>query len=154
MGPVTIMTRLFPTDPSRYTGHPLARWALLALTVVTIARSLVHILARDGGAQSIATIPLDTYTTTGAAAVVTLFALWGISQLLLGLTYVVVLWRYPGLIPLMYLLMILEYAARLSLGAFKPLEVTGTAPGDVGNYVLVPLALVLLWFSLREWQAG
>jgi hypothetical protein len=148
------MNRLFPTDPGRYTGHPLARWALLALTVVTIARSLVHILAPDGGAQSIATIPLDSYTAPGAAAVVTLFALWGISQLLLGLVNVVVLRRYPGLIPLMYLLTALEYGLRLSLGVFKPLEVTGTAPGAVGNYVLVPLALVMLWLSLGKAEAG
>jgi hypothetical protein len=26
-----------------------------------------------------------------------------------------------------------------------------TAPGDIGNYIFIPLALIMLYLSLREW---
>ena len=104
----------------------------------------------DGGAQSIATIPLDTFTVNGAAALIHLFGLWGLSQLLFGLLYAIVLWRYQSLIPLMYLFILMEYTGRLLLTFAKPFETNGTAPGAIGNYVLIPLALVMLILSLQE----
>lgn len=148
-----MLDRLFPRQASNnYQGSSIALWVFVLLTIVTIVRSLVHMFAPDGGAQSIATIPLDSYTAPASATVVLIFALWGLSQLLLGLLYVVALWRYRALIPLMYLLMALEYTMRIVLGALKPIETTGTAPGAVGDYILVPLALAMLVLSL--WQRG
>jgi len=46
----------------------------MLLTVITIGRSLAHIFLPDGGAQSIATIPLDSFTTNGEATVIHIFA--------------------------------------------------------------------------------
>jgi hypothetical protein len=84
--------RLFPQPvTNRYSGAPLARWVFISLTVITIGRSLAHIFLPDGGAHSIATIPLDSFTTNGEATVVQVFALWGLSQLLFGSLYIVVL---------------------------------------------------------------
>lgn len=145
------LTRLFPEQvTNHYQGHPIAKWVFLVLTFITIARSLVHMFAPDGGAQSIATIPLDTYTAAGADTVILIFALWGLSQLLLGLLYVVVLWRYQSLIPLMYGTIIIEYAMRLVLGNLKPITTTATAPGAVANLVFPLLALIMLVLSLHS----
>ena len=69
---------------------------------------------------------------------------------MLGLLYVVVLWRYQALIPLMWLSAVIEYSGRLLLTLAKPFEIRGTAPGAIGNYVLIPLALLMLVLSLRE----
>lgn len=137
-----------------YAGHPITRWALLPIALFTIARSLIHVFAPDGGAQSIATIPLDAFTPNGAAAVVHLFALWGLSQLIIGIIYLAVIWRFPRLLPLMYLLLILEYGGRLLLTFIKPFEITGTAPGAVGNYVMLPLAFLLFLLSLKKKRAA
>jgi hypothetical protein len=115
-----------------------------------MARNLVHMFAPDGGAQSIATIPLDSFTPNVANTVILMFALGGLSQLLIGIIYVAVLWRYNALIPFMYLLMILEYGLRIVLGTLKPIETTSTAPGAIGDYVMVPLAIIMLILSLRE----
>jgi len=104
----------------------------------------------DGGAQSIATIPLDSFTANGADAVILIFALWGLSQLLIGIVYGIVLWHYQALIPLMYLLMIFEYGMRIVLGAIKPIETIGTAPGSIFNVIMVPLAIFMLVLSLRN----
>jgi hypothetical protein len=125
-----MLERLFPTNKTNtYRGNPIAQWVFVLLTVATIARSLVHMFSSDGGAQSIATIPLDSFTANGADAVILIFALWGLSQLIIGIVYGIVLWRYQALIPLMYLFMIFEYRMRIVLGEIKPIETTGTAPG-------------------------
>jgi hypothetical protein len=50
----------------------------------------------------------------------------------------------------MYLLMIFEYGMRIVLGAIKPIETTGRAPGAIGNFIIIPLALIMLILSLRN----
>jgi len=146
-----MLERLFPQNKTNtYQGNPIAKWVFVLLTLVTITRSLVHMFSSDGGAQSIATIPLDSFTANGADAVILIFALWGLSQLLIGIIYGIVLWRYQALIPLMYLLMIFEYGMRIVLGAIKPIETTGTPPGAIGDYIIIPLAIIMLILSLRK----
>ena len=100
----------------------MEKWAFVLLTVMIIGRSLVHIFLPDGGALSIATIPLDNFTQNGADAVIHIIAQWGLSQLLFGLIYAIVLWRYQALIPLMYLFILIEYSGRLllALARLKP----------------------------------
>ena len=144
------MNLLPGTIDNEYRGSRVALAFFVLLTIVTVARSVVHIIAPDGGAQSIATIPLDSFTANGAATVVHLFALWGLSQLIVGLLYVVALLRYRSLIPLLYLLALVEYAVRLVLTWVRPIETVGTAPGGIGNYVLVPVIAGMLWLSLRR----
>lgn len=142
------------THLSSYHGKKLAQYIFLLLTTVTIIRSLIHIFAADGGAESIATLPLNTYSNEAANAVVMMFALWGVSQLLLGLVYLGVYFKYPALIPAMYVLIILEYLMRLGVGIFKPAETLGTAPGAIGNYILIPLSLFMLILSLKPSKKG
>lgn len=146
-----MLDRLFPKQlDNDYRGHPLALWLFVPVTAVTLGRSLVHMFFADGGAKSIASIPLDAMTSNGAAAVILIFALWGLSQLLLGLLYVVVLWRYRALLSLMYLLLILEYAGRLALGAWKPMETLERPPGAMGSVLFLVLGVAMFALSLRR----
>ena len=145
-----MLERLFPRSADNdYRGSALALWAFYPITAVTIVRSLIHVFRHDGGAQSIATIPLDAYTPEGASTVILIFALWGLSQLLVGFVYAVVLWRYRSLLPLMYLLFVVEWTGRLALGYWKPIETEQTAPGAVGNLIFPVVGVILLWLSLR-----
>jgi len=128
----------------------LARYLFYLITAVTIIRSCIHIIAADGGAQSIATIPLDSYSSPAAATVVYLFAVWGLSQLLLGGLYLVVCIRYRSFIPLMYLTVLIEYSLRIAISWSKPIILAGTAPGALMNYVMAPVALALLLLSLMR----
>lgn len=142
---------LLPREVSnRYEGNKLALLAFIPLVGVTIARSLIHILRADGGAQSIATIPLDSYAPAASGAVITIFALWGLSQLLLGLLYMIVLLRYRALVPLMYLTMLIEYLGRIGIGLWKPLETLQTPPGARLNIAMVAIAMLMLTLSLRQ----
>ena len=141
-----MLETLFPRRAANeFHGAPLAGWALAAMTLLTLGRSAAHVALPDGGAQSIATIPVDDFTANGAAALIHVFSEWGLSQLLFGLVYVIVLLRYRSLM--------VEYAGRLLLGFAKPVELSGTAPGAVGNYVFIPLALLMLVLALRERKA-
>lgn len=143
--------RIFPKDHvGTYRGSPIAKWVFYLITILTIARSLVHMFAPDGGAQSIATIPLDSYTANGADTVILIFSYWGLSQLIIGIIYVVVLLRYQTFIPFMYLLLFLEYGMRIILGSIKPIVTTGTAPGAIGNIIILPLSIIMLILSLRN----
>ncbi|MFP6661922.1 MAG: hypothetical protein VCB78_10740 [Myxococcota bacterium] len=150
-----MLERLFPrTVDNDYRGNRLALWALVPVTIVTLVRSSIHVFRADGGAQSIATIPLDTYGDPAAAAVITIFALWGLSQLLLGLLYAVVLIRYRVLVPLMYLTLIVEYLGRLAIGSWKPLETLARPPGARFTVVMIVLSVVMFALSLRKRPHG
>jgi len=149
-----MLDKLFPQPVTNdYRGAAIAKWSFVAMTLLTLGRSLAHIFLPDGGALSIASIPLDEFTVNGAAAVIHIFAEWGLSQLMFGLLYVLVLWRYSALIPLMWLFILIEYSGRLLLTIAKPLELHGTAPGAVGNYIFIPLALIMLVLALRDMPA-
>lgn len=150
-----MIANLFPkTIDNHYRGLLPAKWVFIVVVVMTISRSLVHIFLPDGGAQSIATIPLHAFSSEAAAVIIGMFAQWGLTQLMFGLFYLIVLWRYQSLIPLMWLFILFEYSGRLLLSLYKPFETVGQAPGGIGNYILVPLALIMLVLALREREIG
>ena len=54
-----MLEKMFPKQLNNdYAGSLIARWVFVLLTAVTLVRSLIHIFSPDGGAQSIATIPI------------------------------------------------------------------------------------------------
>lgn len=142
------------TIDNRYGGSRIAKYVFLLLTLASAIRSLIHMFSPDGGAQSIATIPLDTYTQAAAASVILIFSLWGLSQLLMSIVYAIVYMKYQSLIPAMYVLLVVEYSLRIVIGAMKPIVTVGTAPGGVGNFVMVPLCVIMLVLSLQKGKKG
>lgn len=144
-----MIERLFPAQfDSVFPGQKIALWIFYLMTAVTLWRSQHHIFAVDGGAQSIATIPLDSYSDGAAATIIALFAQWGWMQLLLGLLMLLAAVRYKSMVPLMWLIVLMEWIGRGLIGQFKPVETIGTAPGQVGNMVIPIIALVMLVLSL------
>ena len=135
---------LLPRNVDRYAGPLLAVWFLAIYNVVGTVRSLIHILAPDSGAQSIATI--DT-AVAGGPNIIALLAQWGGAQLLMALTIWIVLWRYRGLVPLMIGASMLDNVGRILIGQLKPLVTMGTPPGSL-SWVVAPLCAVLLVVAL------
>ena len=133
---------------NHYRGLKISQYAFFLISAVTLVRSLIHVFAPDGGSQSIATIPLDSYSAEAASTVILMFSLWGLSQLLMGIVYLGVSLKYRSLIPAMYVLVIFEYAMRIVIGQMKPILTTGTAPGSIGSWIMVPVCAVLLALSL------
>lgn len=66
-----MINKIFPKEiTNAYQGKAIAKWVFIAIVVMTIARSFAHIFLPDGGAQSIATIPLDDFTSSGATVII------------------------------------------------------------------------------------
>ena len=145
----TAKIKILPAQiDNHYRGLKISQYAFFLISAVTLVRSLIHVFAPDGGAQSIATIPLDSYSAEAASTVILMFSLWGLSQLLMGIVYFGVSLKYRSLIPAMYVLVIFEYAMRIVIGQMKPILTTGTAPGSIGSWIMVLVCAVLLALSL------
>ena len=138
---------LLPTQVNNeFTGFKFTLYIFYIITGMTIIRSMIHILFPDGGAGTIASINVSV---EGGQIIISIFAFWGLSQLLFGMFYLIVCFRYKNLIPLMYLFILVEYSFRIVIGLIKPIETMTIAPGAIGNLILVPLSLLMLIFSLR-----
>ncbi len=144
-----LVARLLPAVPDRFDGPPWTRWFAVAYLVIVTARSLVHLVAPDGGAQSIATVDVSV---TGGANIVAMFGQWGAIQLLLALLLWTLLLRYRGFVPLVLLVFLVEPVVRDVAARLKPLETVGTAPGAALNWLVVPVLAVVLWLSFGPWR--
>ena len=123
-------------------------YVFVAVAAVGTVRSFIHILSPDGGAGSIAGMDLSVQ---GASGIIFAFALWGGEQLVYAVLQWVVILHYRSLVPLMWAVQFLETLLRVVVGHLKPVMFAHTPPGEIGNYVFLPLALGMLGFSL--WSA-
>ena len=140
--------RVFPKQlDNSFRGNRIAVIVFALITVFTLAKSCIHIFAPDGGASSIAGI---NTSVEGGSNVISMFAFWGLAQLLMGLVYLAVFFRYKSLIPFMYMLIIIEYSGRVLIGMVKPLIVSHTPPGAIGDYILIPLAIMMLMLCFKR----
>lgn len=139
-----------PRADNSYQGHKSALWifALIVLMKTGIAASTlfngrVAATRADG-------IPLDTFGTAGAQAFVSIFAAWGLAQLMLSAVAVLVLFRYRSLVPFMFSLLLFEHVARRVVFFVLPMPRLGSPPGFWINVVLLGLMAAGLMLSL--WQ--
>ena len=148
------MNRLLPSSfNNEFDGHSAALLLFGLITTVTLGRSLAHVFLPDGGAQSIATVPLSQYSSGAESSVISIFAIWGLSQLLLAIVMLIAALRYRSMIPLLYLFLICEYVGRICIGIFKPLETLQSPPGATGSFIILGASLVGLLLSLRTGNA-
>ncbi len=141
------LNALFPRVAQPYQGHRSALYFLVFLALLSTARSLVHLLSPDGGANSIAGIAQDP---AGGTNIVALFGQWGASQLVLALIQWMVLLRYRFLVSAMLALALTEQLLRMLAGYLQPLEVGSAPPGTYGTYIVLALSLLFLALSLRQ----
>ena len=122
-------------------GTKIPFYLFALYTIVSTVRSCIHLLSPDGGAGSIAGMDLSV---AGAEGIIFAFALWGSSQLLFAMMQLLVVVRYRSLIPLMWLMLILETLLRELVGYMKPVTFAHTPPGAIGNQIILPLAALML----------
>jgi hypothetical protein len=144
----TILETLLPAKADNtLRGSKLPFYLFVLLTLIGTVRSFIHIFSPDGGAGSIAGMDLSA----GANGIIFAFALWGSAQLIYALLQWVVVLRYRSLIPLMWLIQLLETLGRMLVGRIKPVTFAHTPPGSYQNYIYLFLAVVMLDLSL--WSA-
>lgn len=141
----SVLNLIFPPQAdNRLRGSQLPFYTLILLVVVGTVRSLIHMFAYDGGAGSIAGLDLSH----GFAQIAFSFSLWGSAQLIYALLEWVVLLRYRSLIPLMWAVQIVEILLRMLVGRVKPVTFAHIPPGQIGNYVILALAILMLALTL------
>ena len=141
-----ILERLLPAKADNTIhGSKLPVYVFILIAMISTVRSFIHLLSPDGGAGSIAGLDLSV---SGANSIIFAFALWGSAQLIYALIQLVVAFRYRSLVPFMYVLLILETLLRVLVGQMKPVTFAHTPPGAIQNYIVIPLAVLMLLLSL------
>ena len=121
-------------------------WLLIAFNFF---RSLEHIFNEDGGAESIAGIPLESYSSEAVNNIISIFAQWGFSQLVLACILLLVVLKMREFIPLMLLIIALENILRGAVGLYKPL-ILGDAPPGAVSPIIGLVTLAVFFISIRE----
>ena len=120
-------------------------WLLVAFNFF---RSLEHIFNDDGGAQSIAGIPLDFYIPEASNNIISIFAQWGFSQLVLACILLLIVLKIRELIPLMLLIISLENIFRAGIGQYKSLIIDSAPPGALTPLIGL-VTLIFFFISIR-----
>jgi hypothetical protein len=145
-------SRLFPSVDKEYVGSKIPFYFLILIAIVSTARSLIHVFAPDGGANTIAGISVNVQ---GGANIIAIFAQWGALQLLLALLYWLVIFRYRFLVPAMLAVVVIEQLFRMGAGHLKPLVIASPPPGALGSQVVLPLAVIaFIWSLVRNSKDG
>jgi len=133
-----------------YRGHPAALWLFVPVVVMKTGIALGTIFNGRGAARSADGIPLDSLGAAGAQAAVALFAIWGLSQLVISTFGLLALTRYRAMIPFMFALLLCEHLTRRWILFLKPVASTGAHPGSYINLVLT--ALMIIGLALALWE--
>jgi MYXO-CTERM domain-containing protein len=146
-----MLNQLLPRQvDNTYRGYTLALWLFAMLVLIRVVISLNSMINGRDVAISADGVPLDTFTPDGARAVVSLFALLGLSSFVICLLCIVVLARYRALIPFMFALLLLQNLGGRLIHQVMPIVRTGAPPAAVVNLVLLALMVVGLALSLRR----
>jgi len=141
-----------PSIDNTYRGHGLALWLFGLLLFVRTAMGVNSIFKGRSILTSADGIPLDTYPPAAAQTLVSLFALLGLSNLVLCLLGILVLVRYRSMVPMMFALFLTEHLGRRLILSLQPIVRTGRPPGFYISLAL--LALMLGGLALSLWKRG
>ena len=147
--------KLFPSDlNNQYKGSKLVQYGLYPIFAIYIFRSLVHFLAENSGLVGIATIKEFPITDgLNPNNIIYLFAsLWGATQVSLTVILLIIFIKYKNLIPLIYLICLLDQCFRLISGYLHPLSedyYINTPPGVISNIPLLLYLIFMFYLSLR-----
>lgn len=149
-----MLTQLFPKHiDNDYRGPVLAIWLLVPLTLIKFLQgaNVAGLLGTGNSRQvleGVDNVPVGTFPAEAASQLVFLFAAWGLGVFVLGLLGMVVLLRYRAMIPLMYLLLLIEQVGRQTLATIhldRPFVSLAASPANLINWgFLVALAIGFL----------
>jgi len=139
--------KVLPKDTSTYNGHKFIRIITAAYLLIVVIRSCVHLLASDGGANSIAGIDVSV---EGGDNIIAIFHQWGAIQLILAGLLVVLFFQYPGLTPLVVITLAIDPIMRSIAGQMMPVTSQSTPPGEALNWPAFFTLVVLFFASIVE----
>ncbi len=151
---MSITEIIFPKQASNdFRGGKIPVYGFCLMLLPVTFRSLVHFLKADSGVNSIATIHIFPGDPDPNQVIYMFSSIGGAYQTIILLIYLVVLFRYRNLIPLMFALMLVEVGFRMVVGSIHPLTeefFVRTPPGKFGNLPFGLLSTAMLWVSYRN----
>jgi len=132
-----------------FRGRKLALWIFALLLLVLTAMSIGSIFNGYNAAKDVDGVPIDTYTHSGAQAVVSLLAIWGSTQLIIVLLGIITLLRYRALIPLMFLMLLIEQLFLRLVHYYLP--IVKSEGVSISWFTVLLLFLMVLGFVLSLW---
>ena len=158
-GESTMLTRLFPKQiDNDYRGHVLAIWLLVPLAFMKLLQG-ANVAGLFGTSKSgqvlegVDKVPLGTFPAEAASHLVFLFAAWGLGVFILGLLATVVLLRYRAMIPLTYLLLLIEQLGRKALSTIhldRPFVSLAPSAANLINWGFLLVIVIGLLLSLWD----
>ena len=145
-----LVERLFPSQfDNRYDGWRTALWLLGLLLFLRLAMSINSIFNTEEVAAGADKFPLASYGADGARAVLMLFALHSLAELMLALVGVLALVRYRAMVPFVFLLLSGEHVARrLVVQSYAIERSAPTTAAYLINYGMIAFLLGGLLLSL------
>jgi hypothetical protein len=151
-----MLNRIFPKEfDNNYSGHRLAIWLVIPITLVRLMMGFncvvfTRFVATGDG------ILLPSYNAASTETLISLFALLGLSDLLLALLSLVVLIRYRAMIAFTYLLLSIDELGSRAILLVHPTARSGAATaGDLSipsaiSFAILAVTLVGFVLSLRN----
>jgi hypothetical protein len=144
-----VFDRLLPVRlDNAYRGHKAGLWLFGLIVLMRTVMGVNSILNGRSVASSADGIPLDTYSPAAAQTAVSLFALLGLSMLIICLLGWLVLARYRNAVPLMFIVLLLQSLGGRTVLHYLPIARTGTPFGLYVNVLLFLLMSIGLGLSL------
>ena len=140
---------------NQYKGLKIVDYGLYPIFAIYIFRSLVHFLADNSGLVGIATIKeFPIFEGLDPNNIIYLFAsLWGATQVSLTVILLILFIKYKNLIPLIYLICLIDQCFRLISGYLHPLGeqyYINTPPGVISNIPILIYLIVMFFLSLKR----
>ena len=140
---------------NQYKGLKIVDYGLYPIFAIYIFRSLVHFLADSSGLVGIATIKqFPIFEGLDPNNIIYLFAsLWGATQVSLTVILLILFIKYKNLIPLIYLICLMDQCFRLISGYLHPLGeqyYINTPPGVISNIPILIYLIVMFFLSLKR----
>ena len=147
-----MLNRIFPAQfDNTYRGHWLGLWLFIPIIVVKGIQSVDTVLLTRLVAVGPDAIPLDSFGAACTETVLSLFALMGMSLLILPLQGIVVLIRYRSMIPFMYLSLLVVLVGSRVIQFVHPLVRSNALPyGVIMNLAILAATVLGFVLSLHD----
>lgn len=147
---MTILDSLFPRSADNaYRGHKLGLWILGVVALLNGIIGFNSALNTRSVAMQADGIPLDAFPAAASQIVLLLFALLGVTRIVMFALSLVVLFRYRALTPLILSLFLLGELLSRGIHKLHPTPMT-QAPGAIVIMAIAGVTLLGLVLSLWE----
>lgn len=147
--PLTMLDRLLPRSiDNTYRGH---RLAFVPFGLLVLMKCVIGLNSIFNGYAVMTTadgVPLETFPAAATQCLISLWALLGLSHVVIGLLCILVLIRYRSMLPFMFALLLFQHLGGRLITHYLPLVRTGAPPASIVNFTLLALMIVGLGLSL------